>query len=176
MYGDNIIRQLMGGRSKIRFVFVWNNSGTSLTFDFDGKAIPDFERLGISKEMEDGQIRNKDDGFRFGVKVELYNLKSGDENNIMLLHNLIRNQKEGYGSLYIYPYYDALYTDESQNKYKIYESGGRKPSYIHPTLPNAQVFSYVFTGEKVDDGTLKRVVLVTDPEQFGSAGYYGLIV
>jgi len=177
MYGDNIIRQLMGGRKNIRFIYFWDEyetDGHSIVLDFVGKAIPDSKRVGSSEEMEDGEIRFDDDGFRFSAKVELYNLENGDEEDIMGLNTALRAHKSGSGTLYIYPHYDPLYTTESQNRYKVYESGGRSPTYMHEFLPNAQVFPYLFEGVNIDDGILKRVTLVTAATQLGG-GYVGLI-
>ena len=163
-YNGVRIRQLMGGRKYIRIAY-WadgTSAGETFGWNFRGKINPNLKYKGETREMENGDMKWKRDGVRFDGSVELYSLKVGDEEDIMELNLKLENHGAGVGKLWIYPHYDdafAATNDISQNKYEIYESGDRVPAYLHEFLPDAQVFTYQFTGVKIVSGILKRVTL-----------------
>jgi len=173
-YNGVKIRQLMGGRKYIRIAY-WDSDNNQFGWNFKGKITPTLKYEGESRKMETGEIKWKNDGFRFSGKVDIYNLISDDEIDILSLNAALNSHKCGSGILWIYPYFDDTLLADSQNKYQIYESGDRTPAYLHEFLPDAQVFGYNFTGVLIDSGILKTVDDGT-AVQSGSGGYYGTIL
>ena len=166
-YNGVNIRQLMGGRKYIRIAY-WadgTSSGEVFGWNFNGKIKPILKYKGEAREMENGEMQWKRDGIRFSGNIEIYSLEVGDEIDIMALNQKLEDHGHGVGRLFIYPHYDDAFADTndiSQNKYEIYESGDRVPAYLHEFLPDAQVFTYQFTGVKIVSGILKRVTLIED--------------
>ena len=176
-YNGVKIRQLMGGRKYIRIAY-WDSDNNQFGWNFKGKIKPILKYKGEVREMENGEMQWKRDGIRFSGNIEIYSLELGDEEDIMELERRLEDHGYGVGRLFIYPHYDDAFADTndiSQNKYEIYESGDRAPTYLHEFLPDAQVFTYQFTGVKIVSGILKRVTLEEDLE-IGSAGWIGTII
>jgi hypothetical protein len=181
-YGNVKIRQLMGGRKQIRFVFyMYGDPIEETELVFDGISIPRFKLISTSEEMENGDIKNINHGFRFSSKVQIYNIKTGDELLVMSLNALLAAVSRGEGEVYLFPYYDPTYWANSQNKYKVYESGDRDVGYMHEYLPDCQVFEYNFEEISINSGYIKRVVLIPsfatpDSPSSDPSGYHQVIL
>ena len=175
-YGVNI-RQFLGARHSIRFKYT-DTSGDTDDQDIilKGEASPLFKLMVESREMENGDMQNRNDGFRFNGSVDIYNLAIGDEVNIFILEEILENQGIGLGIIQMYPFYNEDYIDNPIHAFQVYESGNRSHKYIHKTLPDGEIFTYKLNGVKIISGKFSVSTHADDDSLRNNTGYNGIIV
>ncbi len=155
------IRLLGGGRKHTRFYYYDPTNFEYGPYDFESKVTIKHLFEGKLIVMENGELVKLTYGHRVFIDLTVFNVSSStsDEADILTLYQFCGSINSNFGSLYIIPNYDSLYTQYSQNVYKVVSVGNHEWNFTHDFLATMQEFKFQFKGVKFTSPMPKRVLL-----------------